>query len=151
FQTFYHPFARTMLRELEVGGLPRLMSRTLQTQPEAVRGWSTAFDFASIFKPRPPVATPYPGQANAPDIGETALDFSAGGTGAYSLYNWEVFYHGPMFVASLLAQNQQYKDAMTWLEYVFNPTDSSGGPTPQRFWEMAPFHAMNATGANGWV
>jgi hypothetical protein len=151
FQTFYHPFARTMLRELEIGGMPRLMSRTLQTKPETVRGWSTAFDFASIFKPQPPVATPYPGQANSPDVGETALDFSAGGTGAYSLYNWEVFYHGPMFVASLLAQNQQYKEAMTWLEYVFNPTDSSGGPTPQRFWEMAPFHAMNATGANGWV
>jgi hypothetical protein len=151
FQTFYHPFARTMLRELEIGGVPRLMSRTLQTNPEAVRGWSTAFDFGAIFKPRPPVATPYPGQANAPDVGETALDFSAGGTGAYSLYNWEVFYHGPMFVASLLAQNQQYKEAMTWLAYVFNPMDASGGPTPQRFWEMAPFHAMNATGANSWV
>ena len=49
-----------------------------------------------------------------------------------------------MFVASLLMQNHQYQDAMTWLEYIFNPTDNSGGPSPQRFWQMAPFNEMNA-------
>ena len=49
-----------------------------------------------------------------------------------------------MFVASLLMQNQQYKDALTWLEYIFNPTDSTGGPAPQRFWQTAPFNAMNS-------
>jgi hypothetical protein len=145
FLSFYHPYARTMLRELEIGGIPRLMSRKLQTNPQGVRGWSTLFDFNTIFHPQPPVATPYPGQAGAVDVGESALDFSPGSTGAYSLYNWEVFYHGPMFVASLLAQNQQYQDAMTWYEYIFNPTDSSGGPAPQRFWEMAPFFQMNAS------
>ncbi len=151
FQTFYHPFARTMLRELEIGGVPQLMARTLQTNPQSVRGWTTLFDFSSIFKPQPPVATPYPGQPNALDVGESALDFSAGCTGAYSLYNWEIFYHAPMFVASLLAQNQQYQDAMNWYEYIFNPSDSSGGATPQRFWEMAPFYQLNASGPNGWI
>jgi hypothetical protein len=144
FQTFYHPYARTMLRELEAGGVSQLMSRSLQTNPQAVRGWSPYFDFKALFDPRPPVAMPYPGQAGAVDVGETALDFSPGSTGAYSLYNWEVFYHGPMFVASLLAQNHQYADAMQWLEYVFDPSDSSGGPAPQRFWQTAPFYAMNA-------
>ena len=34
---------------------------------------------------------------------------------------------------------------MTWLEYIFNPTDNSGGLVPQRYWEMAPFYAMNAS------
>jgi Tc toxin complex TcA C-terminal TcB-binding domain/Neuraminidase-like domain/Salmonella virulence plasmid 28.1kDa A protein len=148
FQSFYHPFARTMLRELEIGGIPQLMSRSLQTNPQSVRGWSTLFDFNAIFQPQPPVAKPYPGQPNAPDVGESGLDFSAGCTGAYSLYNWEVFYHGPMFVASLLGQNQQYQDAMNWYEYIFNPTDSSGGATPQRFWEMAPLFQLNLA---GWV
>lgn len=148
FLTFYHPYARTMLRELEIGGIPRLMSRSLQTNPQNVRGWSPTFDFASLFQPQPPVATPYPGQPGAIDVGESALDFSAGSSGAYSLYNWEVFYHAPMFVAALLSQNQQYQDATTWYEYIFNPTDSSGGPAPQRFWEMAPFYQMNA---NDWM
>ncbi len=67
-----------------------------------------------------------------------------GSSGAYSLYNWELFYHAPMFIASLLMQNQQYQDAMTWLEYIFNPTDMSGGPSPQRFWQLAPFNAMQS-------
>ena len=146
FQTFYHPYARTMLRELELGGIDRMMSRTLQTNPQTVRAWPGVFDFKSIFDPKPAVATPYPGQPSASDVGETALDFSPGSTGAYSLYNWEAYYHGPMFVASLLMQNHQYIDALKWLEYVFDPTDSSGGPAPQRFWQTAPFFALNAAG-----
>jgi hypothetical protein len=145
FETFYHPYARTFLRELEIGGVPQLMARNLQLNPQSVRGWTPTFNFKTLYDPQPPVATPYPGTSGAPDPGESALDFAAGSSGAYSLYNWEVFYHIPMFVASLLMQNQQYQDAMTWLEYIFNPTDSSGGQSPQRFWQMAPFNAMNAT------
>jgi hypothetical protein len=145
FETFYHPYARTLLRELEIGGIPQLMSRNLQLNPQTVRGRPT-FDFNALYAPTPDdVATPYPGAANAPDPGETALDFREGSSGAYSSYNWEIFYHAPMFIASLLMQNKQFQDAMTWLEYIFNPTDNSSGPSPQRFWEMAPFNAMNAT------
>ncbi|HEY4239641.1 MAG TPA: neuraminidase-like domain-containing protein [Kofleriaceae bacterium] len=135
FETFYHPFARTMLRELERGGLAQLMARELQLQPAQVRGW--AFDFASTFTPGTSVARPYPD--------ESELDFRSGSSGAYSLYNWEVFYHAPMFVASLLAQNQKFGDALTWLEYIFDPMDASGGPAPQRFWQLAPFNQLTAS------
>jgi len=144
FQTFYHPYARTFLRQLETGGVDSLMSRTLQVTPEAVRGWSPTFDFNAVYEPQPPVLTPYPGPTNPNDPGESALDFTAGSAGAYSLYNWELFYHVPMFVASLLTQNQQFSDALTWYEYIFNPTDSSGGPSPQRYWQMAPLNALSA-------
>ncbi|PTB18124.1 hypothetical protein C9I57_25210 [Trinickia symbiotica] len=144
FETFYHPYARTFLRELEIGGISQLMSRNLQLNPQAVRGWAPSFDFNALYKPQPPVAAPYPGTSGAPDPGETSLDFAPGSSGAYSLYNWEVFYHIPMFMASLLLRNRQFKDALTWLEYIFNPTDNSGGPSPQRFWQMAPFNAMNS-------
>jgi hypothetical protein len=145
FLTFYHPYARTFLREYEIGGVPQLMSRNLQTNPQAVRGWTPNFNFQTIYNPKPPVVTPYPGATGAMDPGETALDFAVGDSGAYSLYNWETFYHIPMFVASQLLQNQQFQDAINWLEYIFNPSDTSGGPTPQRFWEFAPFNAMNAS------
>ncbi|MEM5404426.1 neuraminidase-like domain-containing protein [Paraburkholderia unamae] len=144
FETFYHPYAMTFLRELEIGGVPQLMSRNLQVSPQSVRGWPTTFSFESLYTPQKPVMTPYPGDMNAPDPGETALDFAAGSSGAFSLYNWEVFYHGPMFVASQLMQNAQYRDTMTWLEYIFKLTDNSGGDTPQRFWQMAPLNAMHA-------
>ena len=148
FQTFYHPYARTFLRELEIGGISQLMARNLQLNPQQVRGWPTTFSFQSLYTPQPPVARPYPGTPGAPDPGETALDFDPACGGAYSLYNWELFYHGPMFVAAQLLQNQQFQDALTWLEYIFNPADSSGGAAPQRFWQMAPFNAMSAS---AWV
>ena len=130
FETFYHPYARTFLRELEIGGIPQLMSRALQLNPQAVQGWPVTFNFETLYNPQPPVATPYPGTPERPIRRETALDFDPGSSGAYSLYNWELFYHAPMFVASLLMQNQQYPDTMTWLEYIFNPTDNSGGRSP---------------------
>jgi hypothetical protein len=144
FQTFYHPYARTFLRELEIGGVPQLMSRSLQTDPQSTRNWNIPkFDFNVLYTPSSQyVATPYPGSPHAPDPGETNLDFDPASGGAYSLYNWEIFYHLPMFVASLLMQNQKYQDAMTWLEYIFNPTDSSGGSAPNRYWEMAPLNAL---------
>src|SRR5256885_4524669 len=53
----------------------------------------------------PILLTPYPVEE---------VDFSV--SGAYSLYNWELFYHAPMFVATQLMRNQQYQDAMRWLQ-----------------------------------
>jgi hypothetical protein len=65
------------------------------------------------------------------------LDFSIGG--AYSMYNWELFFHAPLLIAVHLSQNQRFQDAQNWFHYIFNPTDNSPGPAPQRFWKVAPF------------
>jgi hypothetical protein len=145
FETFYHPFARTFLRELEVGGVAQLMAHNLQENPQEVRGLP-AFSFENTYGPTDYAVGPFPGDPGGPDPGESGLDFDPGCAGAYSLYNWEIFYHGPMFVASQLFQNQQYQDTMSWLEYIFNPTDSSGAAAPQRFWEFKPFNDMQAAG-----
>jgi hypothetical protein len=79
------------------------------------------------------------------------VDFSV--SGANSLYNWELFYHAPMFVASQLMRNQQYQDAMQWLEYIFDPTDPSSTPVPGHFWRTRPFYELNSTsgGVNEWL
>lgn len=66
------------------------------------------------------------------------LDFTS--SGAYSVYNWELFYHVPMTVAIHLSKNQQFEEAQRWFHYVFDPTDNSDGPTPERFWKVRPFH-----------
>ena len=136
FSAFYHPFARTFLREIEIGGLDRLMSRNLQTAPLVVRNQNVT-DFKTQYVPQPPVARPYPVED---------VDFAA--DGAYAAYNWEIFYHAPMFVASQLMRNQQFDAAMHWLEYIFDPTDTSAYPAPQKFWRTKPFFAMNA---NDWL
>jgi len=65
------------------------------------------------------------------------LDFST--SGPYAIYNWEIFFHAPLLIAIHLSQNQQYQDAQNWFHYIFNPTDNGPGPTPERFWQVAPF------------
>jgi hypothetical protein len=132
FTPFYHPFARTFLRELEIGGTDRLMLGQIQIDPQAVRGQG-AFDFATAYQPQAAVMAPYPVED---------VDFSI--AGSYSLYNWELFYHAPMFVATQLMRNQQYEDAMRWLKYIFDPTDPRPAPVPGHFWRTRPFHEMNA-------
>ncbi|HEY1892793.1 MAG TPA: neuraminidase-like domain-containing protein [Steroidobacteraceae bacterium] len=141
FETFHHPFARTFLRELEIGGPDQLMQRELQIAPLDVRGQGD-YVFAALYLPQPPVNQPYPVED---------VDFSV--SGANSLYNWELFYHAPMFVASQLMRNQQYQDAMQWLEYVFDPTDPSSTPVPGHFWRTRPFYELNLTsgGVNEWL
>lgn len=65
------------------------------------------------------------------------LDF--GSDGAYSVYNWELFYHAPFEIAVQLSKNQRYDEAQRWFHYIFDPMDSSSGATPQRFWHFLPF------------
>jgi len=69
------------------------------------------------------------------------LDFSV--DGAYSLYNWELFFHAPLLIAIHLSQNQKFQEAQRWFHYIFNPTDNSHGPTPERFWKVKPFESTD--------
>lgn len=84
--------------------------------------------FQALYGPSDLVQAPYP-------VGE--LDFSS--SGAYAAYNWELFYHVPLAVAIHLSKNQRYEDAQRWFHFLFDPTDSSDGPTPERFWKVRPF------------
>ncbi|XXY16740.1 hypothetical protein WME88_51745 [Sorangium sp. So ce216] len=69
------------------------------------------------------------------------LDFTA--SGAYSVYNWELFFHVPLTVALHLSKNQRFADAQRWFHLVFDPTDDSEGPTPERFWKVRPFQSTD--------
>jgi hypothetical protein len=67
------------------------------------------------------------------------LDFDSQ-AGAYSVYNWEVFYHVPFVVAVNLSKNGRYADAQRWFHYIFDPTDNSDPSAgPKRFWKVKPF------------
>ena len=84
--------------------------------------------FAATYSPVAAAAPPpYPAKE---------LDFST--SGAYAMYNWEIFFHLPLMVAINLSQNQKFQDAQNWFHYIFNPTDNSDGPTPERFWRVKP-------------
>lgn len=65
------------------------------------------------------------------------LDFTS--SGAYAVYNWELFFHAPLTLAIHLSKNQRFEEAQHWFHYIFDPTDDSEGPTPERFWKVKPF------------
>jgi hypothetical protein len=69
------------------------------------------------------------------------LDFTSGG--AYAVYNWELFYHVPLTIAIHLSKNGRYAEAQRWFHFLFDPTDDSDGPTPERFWKVRPFQTTD--------
>lgn len=94
----------------------------------AVGSEGERFYFEKTYQPTKYVDAPYP---------KHNVDFSYGG--AYSLYNWELFFHAPMILAGRLSQNQRFAEAMQWYHYIFNPTDDSQELTTQRYWKVLPF------------
>jgi len=84
------------------------------------------------YNPSPLVQLPYPVKD---------LDFTSGG--AYAVYNWELFYHVPITIAMHLSKNGRYAEAQRWFHFLFDPTDDSDGPTPERFWKVRPFQTTD--------
>ena len=129
-QNFYHPLVCSLRTTLYASGIPGMMSRATQLQ-------TTSFNFGVTYAPQPVVVTPYPIEN---------IDFDA--DGAYSSYNWELFFHLPFDIAMRFNVDQQFDKARDWFHYIFNPVgiDETGGtPAPQRYWITKPFFQMTAT------
>jgi hypothetical protein len=102
--------ARTSSRELSyalfAGGVRQALSLDSQNAPVSAR-----LPFGRL--------SPSTRQIAPPPLADGAqVDFD----GPYGLYYWELFYHAPLMVASMLAANQQFEQAKRWLEFVLDPT-----------------------------
>jgi len=126
---FYHPFAEVFQQEINRGGVDTFYRRKLQINPQSFSA-RTAFSFAASYDPS------YGIDVSAAE--KESLDFSR--SGAYSIYNWELFFHAPLMIACRLSQNQRFEEAMQWFHYIFDPTNTQPGSTPQRFWVTKPFY-----------
>lgn len=87
---------------------------------------------ASAYTPTALVQRPYPVRD---------LDFTS--SGAYAVYNWELFFHVPITVGIHLSKNNRFAEAQRWFHFLFDPTDDSDGPTPERFWKVRPFQSTD--------
>ena len=127
FTNFHHPYVCQFAQILDRSGIEALMAPQSQrlANPQS-------FD---AYLPTPRVAQTYP-------IDE--VDFRAGG--AYDLYNWELFFHIPLLIATRLSSNQRFDEAQRWFHYIFDPTGSAGGTPPQPYWRTKPFHDRLAAG-----
>lgn len=79
------------------------------------------------------------------------FDFSSGG--AYSVYNWEVFYHAPMLIADRFRREGDFESADRWYRYIFDPrigtvVDEDGVEVngPARFWGVKPLYVESRDG-----
>ena len=65
--------------------------------------------------------------------------------GANSMYNWELFYHAPLYIATRLSKNGKYKEAMKWFHYIFDPTtDAPKEDNHKQVWKTLPFKTTPA-------
>ncbi|GAA1677258.1 hypothetical protein GCM10009830_25240 [Glycomyces endophyticus] len=119
---FWHPHAADFLAALDTKGVEGLVTRSQQSiAPNA----ETQFSYG-----------PQPGNAIDPTA-QGGVDFTRGG--AYSAYNWELFFHAPMLIAAKLTAEQRFEEAMRWYHRIFDPTSTDGPEAPQRYWVTKPF------------
>jgi hypothetical protein len=121
FTTFYHSHVKTFIKELYKLGIKGLLNREVQTQKDTI-------SFKKNYDPTALVSKPYP---------TSEIDFMY--SGAYSQYNWELFFHVPMLIACRLKDDQRFEEARDWFHYIFDPTQSEGGDK-ERFWQFKPFY-----------
>lgn len=127
FQTFQHPHIHAFMKRLRSGGIPKLLALGTQVKVDTM-GFNANYQPTALVHPTHPT---------------NAVDFAY--DGAYSQYNWELFFHIPMLIAQRLSDNQQFEDAQKWYHYIFDPTsnaDEAGNITgsKQRFWKFRPLN-----------
>ncbi len=132
FDNFFHPFVCDFIQALNQKGIPGLMARSDQSLDNDTHTGQDHQQIQTVFDtrydPAPVVYAGYPREN---------VTFDA--DGAYALYNWELFFHIPMLIATRLSQNQQFEDAQTWFHYIFNPATNSERAAPRRYWNTQPF------------
>lgn len=136
FHRFYHPYTRLMWHQLSGGGFPALYDRNFQLSPDTVDpSGADRFSFRNTYNPVTPRVS----------WGEDNEIIAFEPDAAYSVYNWELFFHTPLYIAERLSQNQRFEDALAWFHYLFDPTRSGTEPVPQRFWITKPLNTLTTT------
>ena len=137
FKNFYHPFvcdfAKLVYNPLK--GIPALMSRETQLK-------NSGFSFDQSYRPTDAVVKLPPQYPLLPDCYPIeVVDFTP--DGAYSPYNWELFFHAPLLIANSLSKNQRFEEARDWYHFIFNPigveSPIQGGSVMSKYWITKPF------------
>lgn len=123
----------TLEARLFAGGIDRLLTLSSQYLPE--------LPFNRFYPP--PGTTPPP---NVIPVPSALMDFD----GAFGLYFWEIFFHSPFLIADRLQGNGRFEEALSWLNYIFNPTqppneaeDIYEVDPAKRYWRFRPFRDMD--------
>ncbi len=131
FHPHYHPYSTDMLARLVSEGVGHLVDPVFQEKTDKGDVFSKTYSPTSL----------------ASDLGNPVeeMDFSI--DGAYSLYNWEVFFHIPILIASRFAKERKFEEARKWFHLVFDPTTTAAAGSPEhlRFWRFLPLSQDSET------
>lgn len=136
-RSFYHPYSCLFLKQLNRYGVEGLLNPNPETPDgktlsrQATPEHKQVFNFAQEY-------TPNWNEVNRFDYPEDIVTFNY--DDAYANYNWELFFHIPLLIATRLSQDQRFEVAQRWFHYIFNPTETEG-IAPERFWKIKPFHS----------
>lgn len=144
FTRFYHPYTCLCIKQLSRYGVEGLLNpvRDLDNDSENLYRQGTplaTFDFENTYFPNSEwVLRNY----HTEEIEET-IDFDH--NSPCGSYNWELFFHIPLAIATRLMQNQRFAEARRWFHYIFDPT-CTDGEGPERFWKIKPFYEAQLNG-----
>lgn len=147
FHTFYHPFSGEYVKRLNQGSLPRLMESDTALPSDnggIFEGvYQPTFTHGLVQKPADFASRTYYKENVCFDV-----------YGANSLYNWELFFHAPLYIATRLSQNGKFAEAMKWFHYIFDPTtdelSGAGQAETARYWKVLPFKTTQAQSLEEW-
>ena len=157
FHTFHHPFASEYVENLNQGGLsrgakppqfpPGLMESDTSIQSDEgatfEKAYAPNFDYGLVQKP-----------ADFADRTYYKENVCFDSYGANSLYNWELFFHAPLYIATRLSKNGKHEEAMQWFHYIFDPTTdetpAAGQLETARYWKVLPFKTQPAKSLEDW-
>ncbi|WAS93145.1 neuraminidase-like domain-containing protein [Nannocystis punicea] len=136
---FYHPYSCLFLQEVRRYGVVGLLDPNVATQDEDA---SLRYQSASR-----PLDESYFDGATAvwQPVPQEDIDFRFGG--AYSVYNWELFFHIPMYIADRLISERRFAEAQRWLGYIFNPIRKATlvrDTDCKHYWRIKPFRQLSS-------
>jgi len=132
FELFYHPYVNDFRSRLAMQGIDGLLKPSSQVSPFPQYQFA---DIASSYLPQYENV-----ELNFP---QEVVDFTYGS--AYGVYNWEIFFHAPLLIATRLSQEGRFDEARKWFHTIFDPTDGTAPPgvslpnQASRYWKFRKF------------
>ncbi|MBK8264629.1 MAG: hypothetical protein IPK80_25205 [Nannocystis sp.] len=130
----YHPHAAFFIEQVRKYGVDGLLAPV--GNDLVFQDLNDHIDQVYVPTPNECVVKPYP-------TGD--IDFLFGGS--YSVYNWELFFHAPMYIADRLMAERRFAEAQRWLHYIFNPTRTPSLVAEsdcKYYWRIKPFRVAAA-------
>ncbi len=145
FESFSHPYTGMLLAQVAAGGATALfeprneeLRRQLLEEEYLFHESDPPSELDEIsYLATEHVLSPLP---------RRSFDFETGG--AYSVYNWELFFHVPLYIANRFRLENRFADADRWYRFVFDPSRTAEDPGEgvERFWNVKPLFQESELG-----